>query len=133
MTGIGKERCIEFFDRVAKVDAFGARFDRTVAEVLAGAETAARAGQHQHPHAGVKLHSVEGGPHFKVHRLREAIELVRAVQRQQRDTILDLELDVFVVHAVSVVIIYSAWSKSTTTLSVTGKLWQDSTKPRAIS
>jgi hypothetical protein len=30
-------------------------------------------------------------------------------------------------------VIYSAWSKSMTTLSVMGKLWQLNTKPRAIS
>jgi hypothetical protein len=66
--------------------------------------------------------------HFVVHRLREAVELIRAVQRQRGDAVGDVEQDVFVVHGVhGVAPFYSAWSKSMTTLSVVGKLWQLST------
>jgi hypothetical protein len=153
------QRRIEFFDRFAEVDAFAARLHGAVVQVLAGAEAAAGAGQHQHAHGFVGLQLVQGVADFAVHGLGEAVQAVRAVEGEDGDAVFDGEFDGFVGHGCLLIVIvvprrrdpsifapahfsrlrgnddgaYSCTSKSTTILSVTGKLWQLNTNPRATS
>jgi hypothetical protein len=60
-----------------------------VGQILAGAEGAPGAGQHQHADGGVGLDLIEGHAQFGVHVVGEAVQLVRAVEGQAGDAGLD--------------------------------------------
>jgi hypothetical protein len=69
-----------------------------VGEILAGAEGAPGAGEHQHARGLVGLDAVERVTQLGVHLAGEAVQLVGAVQGQAGDARLDCELDVGVFH-----------------------------------
>ena len=93
-----QQRLVVAFDRCAEIDRLAAGRHGTIAEILAGAEAAARAGQQQHARGGVGLHLAECVTHFGVHRVGEAVEPVGAVQRQPRDAAVLREENAFVAH-----------------------------------
>ena len=70
------------------------RSDRTVVEILPGAEAAARAGEHHHARVAEVL---QGIAELLVHLHGEAVESVRAVQCDADDRIASLEQDSLVI------------------------------------
>src|SRR5690606_5451178 len=72
-------------DRMAEVR--HALFGVAVAEILAGAETAAGAGQQHGAYRLVRMGALEAGAQRKMHLVVEGVELVRAVQREAQNAI----------------------------------------------
>ncbi|MCY1541958.1 hypothetical protein D9M68_776770 [compost metagenome] len=91
------QRRVELVDGLAQVGrrAVGGRL--ALAQVLAGAEAAARAGQHQHARA-FRFNAGQGVGHLAMHIGGEAVQFVGAVQRQARDAAGQVELNVLVGH-----------------------------------
>ena len=112
MTGCGMvarrriERVPARLDRLAEVDRF-ARRHGAVVEVLPGAKAAPGAGQDDHARLGG---GVERLRQFGVHRAREAVEPVGAVERDAGDVVGEGEADGFVGHVVSRVTDRVSWT-----------------------
>ncbi len=62
-----------------------------VAEVLAGAEPLAGAGEQHGAHLGLALHAIDRRPQRRVHRLVEAVELVGPVERDLQHRTVQLD------------------------------------------
>ena len=92
------EGTIVLLDRRAEIDRRFARRDRAVGQILAGAEAAPCARQQQHAERRIGFDRLQGIADFRVHRGGEAVEPIRAVERDTRDTACRFELDVFVTH-----------------------------------
>ena len=84
-----RERLVVALDRRADVGGAARRLavrrDRRIGEILAGAEAAAGAGDDDAAHAAVGGRGVERGAQLAVHRAGEAVERLRAVQRERAD------------------------------------------------
>jgi hypothetical protein len=88
------QRLVVGFDHVADVRHLAAHgLHVGVGQILAGAEGAAGAGEHQHADGLVGLDGVEGGAQLGVHLAGEAVELVRAVEREAGDAVGNLKND----------------------------------------
>ncbi len=92
------QRVVELFDGLAQVRRAAARRHVAVAEVLAGTEAAAFAGQQQHAHIRILAYLLEGFFDFAVHLRVEAVELVWAIEAEQGDAGIDGKEDVFKGH-----------------------------------
>ena len=81
------QRLVVLLDRLAEIDALPARRDGAIAEILAGAEAAAGAGEHQHARSAIFRQATERIAHFAMHLDVEAVEPIGPVQRQPRDAV----------------------------------------------
>ena len=72
--------------------------DRAVGKILPGAEAASRAGQEQHPKRRVGTHAREGVADLRVHRVIEAVQAIRTVEREASDAGLARKDDALVCH-----------------------------------
>ena len=89
---------IIFFDRVPEIHGRGARRNSAIIEVLARAESAARAGEDQYARSLIGIDFRQRRRDFLVHLHGEAVEPVGPVEREARNTILDLEYDGLELH-----------------------------------
>src|SRR6185436_5075597 len=92
------ERLVVLVDRLAEIDALPARRDGAVAEILAGAETTARAREHEYTCGAVCRQLAQCVAHFTVHLDVETVQAVRPIQRQTRDAIAHVEQNGLVAH-----------------------------------
>ena len=63
------------------------------AEVAARAERAAGAGKHHHANGRIGVESGEGRGQFRAHVVVDGVALVRPVERDPRDRVLDVNCD----------------------------------------
>ena len=92
------QRVVEFLDGQPQVRHFAAGRHIAVAEVLPGAKAAAFTGQQQYPHFGVLPHLFQGFLDLAVHLRVEAVELLGAVEAEQRNAGLNGKHNVFESH-----------------------------------
>src|SRR5690606_21688279 len=90
------QRTIEVAQPLAEIAALAGRQRLALAQVLAGAEAAPRAGDHQAAQFGAGLEGIEGARQFGVHDRREAVEAVGAVQGNDAHAVFQREADLFV-------------------------------------
>ena len=92
------QRLVVLVDRLAEIDALPARRDSAVAEILAGAKTAASASEHEHACRAVFRQAAQRIAHFAVHLDIETVQSIRPVQRQPRDAVAHVEQEGLVAH-----------------------------------
>ena len=85
-------------DRFAEIDAGAARGHGPIAQILACAESSARAGDDQYARSAVAARAVDRVAYFFVHRDVEAVEPVGPVKRQPRYAAAQVEENVLVAH-----------------------------------
>src|SRR6266705_2722377 len=79
------ERPVVALDRRAEIDRLRSGSHRAIAEILPGAEGAPGAGQQQYAKRSVRLDACERISHLGVHRVVEAVQALRTVERHTRD------------------------------------------------
>ena len=89
------DRPVAVLDHRAQVDRAQRRVDRLVVQILTAAEGTAGAGQQQAAHRGVQPYHGQRVIQLGQHRACQAVQPVRAVQRQRGNALRDLQLEGF--------------------------------------